>query len=367
MPLPGDDLRDAVIVKVTPTEESVLGALPRERGLGLLGRLGPLPPALVVVVAIAAAFPHLVQTNYVTSVAMQVEIMVCLALGLNFVVGYAGMLDLGFAAFFAIGAYTTGLLSVDLHWPILATIAPAVVVSMIGAIFVGVPTLRLRSDYLAIITLGFGEIIQNIVNNLSQTGGPEGISGIPPLRIGSLVITSATGYYEVFLVLVVVFMAISSRVRHSRLGRAWLAIREDEDTAQAMGVKVRRYKLYAYMAGSVFGSITGSIYGSAFIAIAPPSFGFNESLLVVMAVSIGGTGSIWGAVLGAGVVVAFPELFRQFSDARLLVFGIALVLVMMLRPQGIWPETGLGVRNLGAVLRRAARRAPQLLQHRRGS
>ncbi len=372
MPLPRSGLEDtgpsaeavAVDLDLRETERRLFGTPSPRRALGLLGRVRPLAPTLVVLVAVAALFPHLVQTNYVTSVAMQVEIMMCLALGLNFVVGYAGMLDLGFAAFFAIGAYTTGLLSVDLHWPILATIAPAIVVSLIGAIFVGVPTLRLRSDYLAVITLGFGEIIQNIVNNLSQTGGPEGISGIPPLSIGGLVISSTTGYYEVFLVLVVVFLAISSRVRHSRLGRAWLAIREDEDTAQAMGIKVRRYKLYAYMAGSVFGSITGSLYGSAFIAIAPPSFGFSESLLVVMAVSIGGTGSLWGALLGAGVVVAFPELFRQFAQARLLVFGIALVLIMILRPQGIWPETGIGVRRLGGGLRKLTRRAPRMLHQR---
>jgi branched-chain amino acid transport system permease protein len=294
---------------------------------------------------LAIFLPAIVDSNYVTSVAMQVEILMCLALGLNFVVGYAGMLDLGFAAFFAIGAYTTGLLSVDAHWPVLATVAPAVVASLIGALFIGFPTLRLRSDYLAVITLGFGEIIQNIVNNLSQTGGPEGVYGIPPLTIGGLTVTTTTGYYNVFLVLVVLFVAVNYRVRRSRLGRAWLAIREDEDTAQAMGIKVRRYKLYAYMAGSVLGSVTGSLYGPALIAIAPPSFGFNESLLVVMAVSIGGMGSIWGALVGAGVVVAFPEVFRQFAQARLLVFGVVLVVIMVLRPKGLWPETGLGLRR----------------------
>lgn len=302
--------------------------------------------ALVGLVVVAGFFPDLARSNYLTSIALQIEILMCLALGLNFVVGYAGMLDLGFAAFFAIGSYTTGMLSVHAHWPILATLPPAVAIALIGAVFVGVPTLRLRSDYLAVVTLGFGEIIQTVVNNLNQTGGPEGIYGIPPLRIGSWTLTTTGSYYEIFLVLVLVFVALSARIRHARLGRAWLAIREDEDTAQAMGIKVRRYKLYAYMAGSVFGSITGSLYAPAFIAIAPPSFGFTESLLVVMAVSIGGIGSIWGALLGAGVVIAFPEVFRQFAQARLLVFGIALVLVMVLRPQGIWPENGLGLGRL---------------------
>ncbi|MGH9105050.1 MAG: branched-chain amino acid ABC transporter permease, partial [Acidimicrobiales bacterium] len=217
------------------------------------------------------------------------------------------------------------------------------------------------------VTLGFGEIIQNIVNNLSQTGGPEGIYGIPPLKLPGLAITTTTGYYDVFLVLVIIFVAASIRIRKSRLGRAWLAIREDEDTAQAMGIKVRRYKLYAYMAGSVLGSITGSLYGPAFVAIAPPSFGFSESLLVVMAVSIGGMGSIWGALLGAGFVIAFPEVFRQFAQARLLVFGIALVAIMVLRPQGIWPETGLGLRRLaGALYRHAQDLASRALHLRSG-
>jgi branched-chain amino acid transport system permease protein len=318
----------------------------------------------LVVVVVGVLLPPIVQSDYVVSVAMQVEILMCLALGLNFVVGYAGMLDLGFAAFFAIGAYTTGLLSVDVHWPVLTTVPVAVVAALVGAVFIGTPTLRLRSDYLAIITLGFGEIIQTIVNNLNVTGGPEGIYGIPPVTIGPLSITSTGGYYEVFLVLVVLFVVISRRVRHSRLGRAWLAIREDEDTAQAMGIRVRRYKLYAYMAGSVFGAITGSFYGPALIAIAPPSFGFSESLLVVMAVAIGGIGSIWGALLGAGVVIAFPEVFRQFAQARLLVFGVALVLVMMLRPQGVWPETGLGVERVARRVKTGAQHLANRVLHR---
>lgn len=309
----------------------------------------------MAVIVLGALVPLFAGSAYVVSVAMQVEILMCLALGLNFVVGYAGMLDLGFAAFFAIGAYTTGLLSVHLHWPILATLPVALLAALAGAVFIGAPTLRLRSDYLAVVTLGFGEIIQNLVNNLSQTGGPEGIYGIPPLSIGGFSVASTGGYYYVFLVLVVLFAAISVRVRGSRLGRAWLAIREDEDTAQAMGIKVRRYKLYAYMAGSVFGSLTGSFYAPAFIAIAPPSFGFSESLLVVMAVSIGGMGSVWGALLGAGIVIAFPEVFRQFAQARLLVFGLVLVAIMVLRPQGVWPEGGLAfgrrARELWAAVR----------------
>ena len=353
MPRESEDL--AVPSEMAPT---ALWDVEQHAASGLnaaLSRVHPGLPVALVALGLAAFLPPLVQNTYVVSVAMQVEILMCLALGLNFVVGLCGMLDLGFAAFFAIGSYTTGLLSVDLHWPILATVPLAVVASLIGAVFIGTPTLRLRSDYLAVITLGFGEIIQNIVTNLNQTGGPEGISGIAPLSVAGLTVTSTAGYFYVFLVLTVLFTWVSYRVRRSRLGRAWLAIREDEDTAQAMGIKVHRFKLYAYMAGSVYGSITGSLYGAAFIAIAPPSFGFNESLLVVMAVAMGGIGSIWGALLGAGVVIASPEIFRQFASARLLVFGFLLVLIMVLRPQGIWPETGLGLERRARSVARSVR------------
>lgn len=303
-------------------------------------------PAVAVLVVLGALLPTMTQNVYTISVAFQVEVMMCLALGLNIVVGYCGLLDLGYAAFFAIGAYTTAMLSVDLHWPVLATLPIAVVGALVGAVFVGFPTLRLRSDYLAIITLGFGEIIQNIVDNLSQTGGPGGIVNIPPLQVGGVQVNTTTGYYYVFLFLIVVFAAATWRVRRSRLGRAWLAIREDEDTATAMGIKTRRYKLYSYMGGSVIGALTGSFYAPAIISISPQTFGFPESLLVLMAVSIGGMGSLWGALLGAGIVVALPEVLRDFAQARLLVFGVVLVLVMVLRPQGIWPEHGVGLLNL---------------------
>ncbi|MGC8633604.1 MAG: branched-chain amino acid ABC transporter permease [Candidatus Limnocylindrales bacterium] len=312
--------------------------------------------SILVLLLLAALLPEFQRNQYVVSVGMQVEVMMCLALGLNMVVGYAGLLDLGFAAFFAIGAYTTGLLSTDLGWPILLTLPIALVLALVGAIMVGTPTLRLRSDYLAVVTLGFGEIIQNVVNNLQQTGGPTGIFGIPPLAIGGFDIVSPVGYYYVFFVLLVVFIGVTWRIRNSWLGRAWLAIREDEDVAQAMGIKTQRYKLYAYMAGAILGAITGSFYAPAMVGIAPPTFGFLESLLVVMAVSIGGMGSLAGALLGALVVMAGPELLRAFSQARLLIFGIVLVMMMMSRPQGVWPEGGLGIgRKFDALLRRRAR------------
>ena len=316
--------------------------------------------ALVVLLLLGALLPEFANDPYIVSVGMQVEVMMCLALGLNMVVGYAGLLDLGYAAFFAIGAYTTGLLSTNLGWPILLTLPIALVLALVGAVMVGTPTLRLRSDYLAVVTLGFGEIIQNVVNNLKQTGGATGIFGIPPLAIGGFDIVTPVGYYYVFFVTLVVFIGVTWRIRHSWLGRAWLAIREDEDVAQAMGIKTQRYKLYAYMAGAILGAITGSFYAPAMVGIAPPTFGFLESLLVVMAVSIGGMGSLAGALLGALVVMAGPELLRAFSQARLLIFGLVLVLIMMSRPQGVWPEGGLGIgRRLDELLRRRARAVPE--------
>ena len=293
---------------------------------------------VLIVMAVAALIPQLTSNQYYLGVGFQAEMLMCLALGLNIVVGYAGLLDLGFAAFFAIGAYATGILTTQDHWSVIASIVPGIAVAVLCALIIGFPTLRLRSDYLAVVTLGFGEIIQVIAINLNQTGGPTGIYAIPTLTIGSIVVESNTGYYYVFLILVVVFAFFSSRLRKSRFGRAWLSIREDEDAAMAMGIRTSHYKLYAYMFGAVLGSITGSLYAPALSAISPASFGFSESLLIVMAVAIGGLGSIWGVMFGAAVVEIFPEVFRQFAQARLLVFGVLLVLLMVVRPQGLFPE-----------------------------
>ena len=295
---------------------------------------------IIVLVAAAALVPQMTGDQYYLSVAYQAEMLICLAIGLNIVVGYAGLLDLGFAAFFAIGAYTTAMLSTIDRWPIIATIVPGILVAVVCSVIIGLPTLRLRSDYLAIVTLGFGEIIQTIANNLASTGGPTGIYDIPTLTIGAIIIQSATAYYYVFFILMVAFVFFSLRLRNSRIGRAWLCIREDEDAAQAMGIKIHRYKLYAYMGGAAMGSITGSLYAPALSAISPPSFGFSESLLILMAVAIGGMGSVWGAILGGGIVVILPEAFREFSQARLLVFGFILIVIMITRPQGLFPEGG---------------------------
>jgi branched-chain amino acid transport system permease protein len=283
--------------------------------------------------------------------------MACLAIGLNIVVGYAGLLDLGYAAFFAIGAYSTALLATKLQWPVIATVPVGVALAIVSAVAIGFPTLRMRSDYLAIVTLGFGEIIQTTANNLSFTGGPTGIFGIPPVTLGGLQVTTTNGYYYLLLGLATLFAVVTVRLRRSAVGRAWLSMREDEDAAAAMGVPTQRYKLYAYAAGAVLGSITGSLYAPALTAIAPSSFGFSESLLILLAVALGGIGSIRGAIVGATVVVALPEALRGFAQARLLVFGILLVIMMLFRRQGLWPEQGTSGRRLvDRLLRRHIRR-----------
>jgi branched-chain amino acid transport system permease protein len=292
----------------------------------------------VLVLILAIAFPYIVNSQYWVTVGYQVGMMMTLALGLNIVVGYAGLLDLGFAAFFAIGAYTTGILSTHDGWSVIATIPVGIVVAVVGALFVGIPTLRLRSDYLAVVTLGFGEIIQALATNLSVTGGASGIFDIPPLQLFGITFVSGQDYYYAFLVLVVICVLITLRIRKSRIGRAWLCIREDEDAAQAMGIKTYRYKLYAYAGGAVFGAAAGSLFAPALSAISPTSFSFSESLLFLMAVAIGGMGSVLGALLGATAVEVLPELLRSFSQARLLVFGAVLVLMMILRPHGLLPE-----------------------------
>ncbi|MBM3364375.1 MAG: ABC transporter ATP-binding protein [Betaproteobacteria bacterium] len=328
---------------------------------------------------------------------------IMLALGLNVVVGFAGLLDLGYVAFFAIGAYLAGLLSspqlaatieslqIDFpvagawvtEWvgPVIASqgvhlsvwlIIPlaALVAGLAGALL-GAPTLKLRGDYLAIVTLGFGEIIRIFMNNLNGpiniTNGPQGINLIDPVRIGgvslageagvvqlgSLSIPSVNAYYYLFLILAVGTIIFSYRLQHSRLGRAWIAIREDEIAAKAMGINVRNMKLLAFAMGASFGGIAGAMFGAFQGFISPESFSLTDSIAILAMVVLGGIGHIPGVVLGAVLLAALPELLRHtvepvqmallgqvWIDAevlRQLLYGLALVLIMLARPAGLWP------------------------------
>jgi branched-chain amino acid transport system permease protein len=290
------------------------------------------------------------------------------ALGLNVVVGFAGLLDLGYVAFWAIGSYTAAILTgaasytkalraeqvtfedapIWQPWMWLILLA-AIGVAIIAGVVLGSPTLRLRGDYLAIVTLGFGEIIRIAANNLDQiTVGPRGISDIPHPQIrlpgggtendivwGTLVDVK---YYWLLLFFVVLWIAAISLLNNSRIGRAWVAIREDEVAAASMGVPVVRMKLAAFIIGASTAGVGGVIYAEQANFINPPTFDILNSILILCMVVIGGMGSIPGSILGAGVIILLPEIFREFQEYRVFAFGVALVIVMIFRPQGLFPS-----------------------------
>ena len=294
--------------------------------------------APAAVLAVLAGLP-LVLNDYWVNVMWGALFFALLALGLNVIVGYCGLCDLGYAAKIAIGAYTTGILINSFGWNFWLTLPASIVVSIATAFLVGAPTLKLRSDYLAIATLGFAEIVRITARNLDITGGATGLHGIRPLFFG--IRPQITHWYYVFLALLIIFVFVSYRLRHSRFGRALAFIREDEDAAKAMGVDATRYKLYAYMIGAVLGGIAGSFFAVKMTSISPGSFDFMMSANILLAVIIGGMGKIPGVVLGAAFFAIFPEIFRNvpiISNMRMLVFGVLLIAVMILRPQGLWPE-----------------------------
>lgn len=297
-------------------------------------------------------------------------LFVMLALGLNIVVGFAGLLDLGYIAFFAVGAYTYALLAspqFGLHWPFLLVLPLGAAVAAVFGILLGAPTLRLRGDYLAIVTLGFGEIIRVFLNNLNRpvniTNGPQGITLIDPLQIGDfslaqthtfagLTFSPVHSYYFVFLACAALAIALSLRLEQSRIGRAWIAIRDDELAASAMGINTRNLKLLAFAMGATFGGVAGGLFASFQGFVSPESFHLIDSIMVLCMVVLGGMGNVAGVVLGAVLLTVLPEALRYIgplqqrmfgevivdpADLRMLLFGLALVLMMLLRPEGIWP------------------------------
>ncbi|MEU4888609.1 MULTISPECIES: branched-chain amino acid ABC transporter permease [Streptomyces] len=287
-------------------------------------------------VAVAAvALPYLNSSTYTIQLATDALIFVMLAVGLNIVVGYCGLLDLGYAAFFAVGAYTSGLLATGFGWPVIATIPVVVLAAIISGLLIGGPTLRLRSDYLAIVTLGFGEIIRITANNLDFTGGPNGLYGIPDF--GDFGLRADIALYWVTAVVVCVAVLFSSRLGRGRIGRAWRFVREDEDAAEAMGIHTYKVKFAAYIAGAVFGGIAGVLFAAHQTAISPPSFNFLWSALILMAVVLGGMGSTPGVVIGALAISLLPELLRGAENWRYLIFGLLLIVFMIFRPQGLLP------------------------------
>jgi branched-chain amino acid transport system permease protein len=265
---------------------------------------------------------------------------VLLAIGLNIVVGQAGLLDLGFVAFYAIGAYTVAYLGTAFGWNFWATLVLGVAFAATSGVILGAPTLRLRGDYLAIVTLGFGEIVRITAVNTPAIGGARGITPIPhpPPIFGVDFKLNPLPYYYLILVFIVLAIVFSLRLQRSRVGRAWTAIREDEDAAELMGVPTFKFKLLAFAIGAMVGGLAGTIFASKVIFIAPTNFPFILSATILAAILLGGSGNLPGVILGAFIIAWLPERFRGFADYRILVFGAALVLTMALRPQGLLPS-----------------------------
>jgi branched-chain amino acid transport system permease protein len=283
-------------------------------------------------------------TSFENVLTDQIMMFILVALGLNVVVGFAGLLDLGYVGFYAVGAYTTAVVtSGQFTLPWIAALPLSVIMAMIAGVILGTPTLRLRGDYLAIVTLGFGEIIRITANNSDWLGGPRGISKIArppsfgPLQFG--VLNAKPDWYLGFTVILIVIFVLT-RLENSRVGRAWAAVREDEDAAELMGVDTFKFKLWAFAIGAAIGGIAGSLYASKVGFINPDNFQLQLSILFLAAVVLGGTGSMYGVIMGGFLVAWIPERFRGFATRRYFVFGVVLVLVMVFRPQGIIPRRG---------------------------
>ena len=365
--------------------------------------------SMAAVLALMLVFPF-VASQFGNSWVRIIDIAllyIMLALGLNIVVGFAGLLDLGYIAFFAVGAYLVGLFSSPqfaallesilyyspalgealvaffgpeieqngIHLSVWAIVPLAGIVAGLAGALLGAPTLKLRGDYLAIVTLGFGEIIRIFMNNLNDpinfTNGPQGINMIDPIRvfgvslagepgsqatvvIGGYSMPSVNAYYFLFLFLCIATIFITSRLQHSRLGRAWVAIREDEIAAKAMGINTRNVKLLAFAMGASFGGVAGAMFGAFQGFVSPESFSLTESIAVLAMVVLGGIGHIPGVVLGGVLLAALPEVLRHVVEPaqqalfgtvlieaevlRQLLYGLALVLIMLINPAGLWPS-----------------------------
>ena len=292
---------------------------------------------IALLLAIAIYLPQ-IGSMHTQGVLTTAFLFIVICLGLNIIVGFAGLLTLGYAAFFAIGAYTTGILVVHFDMNFWLTLPFSALAAVIAGLLIGVPTLRLRSDYLAIVTLGFGEIVRLTARNLEITGGAVGLVGIDRPVLFGITLNQVTHFYYMFFILAVIAIIVSYRLYNSRLGRSWQYIREDEDAAAAMGINVVATRLYAFIIGSVFGAIAGSFMAVRMASVAPESFVFMQSVMFLMAVIIGGMGKIPGVVLGALIVTILPEVFRGLAEYRMLIFAVFLLFIMLYRPQGIWPD-----------------------------
>jgi len=336
---------------------------PQARWIGL---------ALIALALIALPFVLAMAGTAWVRITNLAILFVMLSLGLNIVVGFAGLLDLGYIAFYAVGAYVYALLAsphFGLHLPWWAILPIGAAVACFFGVLLGTPTLKLRGDYLAIVTLGFGEIIRIFLNNLSEpfnlTNGPKGITTIDSIKffgvdfanttqVGAFAFSGTIKYYYFLLAMLVLVIVLNLRLQDSRIGRAWEAIREDELAARAMGINTTRMKLLAFAMGASFGGVAGGMFSAIQGFISPESFVLNESVMVLAMVVLGGMGNIWGVVLGAVLLSFVPEILRYtvhpvqqwlFGRSiidpeviRMLLFGLAMVVMMLFRPAGLLPS-----------------------------
>ena len=291
---------------------------------------------LLLVLLILLIFVPFALNNYYIDILTITGIYAILALGLNIVVGLAGLLDLGYIAFYAIGAYSYGILNTEFGIPFWPALLIGGLLAAFAGMFLGMITLRLRGDYLAIVTLGFLMIVHLILNNWdSLTHGPNGILGISSPSIGKFVFSEPIHFYYLILVISILAIFIINLINNSRIGRAWIAIREDEIAASAMGINVTTMKILAITLGASWAGVAGVFFAGRYSFISPESFTFLETVIVLSMVVLGGMGSIPGVILGAALLIILPEVLRGFQDYRMLVFGGAMVLMMVFRPQGL--------------------------------
>ena len=341
-----------------------LSALWSARGPVVRERVEKLPPArrrllngtsLLLLAVALALLPQLIGST-LSQVLGQVGVFLLMGLGLNIVVGYAGLLDLGYVAFFATGAYLTALFTganrvtsigdlvapaFVLHLNFYLAVPLVIMVTAMVGVLIGAPVLRLRGDYLAIVTLGFGEIARVLVQSSwlqDYTGGPQGLRDVTDAAIGSIGFRDPQPFFYLVLAFCALAILVSHRLADSRVGRAWNAMREDEMAAEAMGVSTIKYKLLAFAMGAAVGSLSGTLFAVQIGSIAPASFTIIVSITALAVVILGGMGSIPGVVVGTMLLIGLPGLLDEFEEYRLLVYGAALILIMVLRPQGLIPN-----------------------------
>ncbi len=293
--------------------------------------------AVLLIVGVLLPLPL---NSYLRAVLWQTGIYVLLGLSLNIIVGYTGQFQLGHAAYYALGAYTVGILNVTYHVPVFAGMILAVIVAGVAGFVITRPILHLRGDYLAIVTIAFGEIVRMLlVNNIGGlTGGANGVSGIAQPSIFGFTFKTTLSHYYLVLFFIVVTIVAMRRLENSRLGRAWTYVREDEMAAEAMGVNTVRVKATAFLLGSAWAGLAGALYASRISVISPEISQFLQSVLMFCIVVLGGTGSIPGVFVGAAGMIILPEVFRVVRDWRDGFIGLAMVLMMVFRPMGLWPS-----------------------------